>query len=423
VAKRLLIVDIGYGPRPAWYLPRLCPSYDVRVVWRPTGDDRRDRARAATFDEWCRHDRLDVDGPARDAVVEIARSWGADGICTFGELAVGDVHAACAELGLPGNSAASLPALRDKYIQRRMLRAAGVPTPEFAAVSSLDDLIAALARVGTPSVLKPLAGAGSMATYGIEADTDIPALWSRACDSYLGDARGDGTTHFIVESFLVGRRRHADVRYGWHVSVESIVADGEISHFSVSDKFPLVPNFREPGDILPSSLPGVEIDELYAATTAALRAVGITNSATHTEFMLTDRGPMVIEVNSRIGGGVTELLHYACDYDVVGAIAAIATGQPIAPPTPPRRAAAFFTPQCPADCGPLVAAPTAEQLRALPYVVEATVNYRAGETPDWTGGTKGGTLARMFAVSDQPGPLLDLSSLLASDELFRYEPA
>src|SRR5207302_4166488 len=119
----------------------------------------------------------------------------------------------------------------------------------------------------------------------IDAGTDAAHAWARALAAYPADATDSGTIRFIMEERLVGRRHHADPRYGYQVSVESVVSFGDVVHLAVTDKLPLIPNFREVADITPTVLPDSVCGELLAATTAALRALGITNSATHTEFM------------------------------------------------------------------------------------------------------------------------------------------
>jgi biotin carboxylase len=417
---RLLVYDVGFGPRPTWFLPRLCEEYEVHVLWAATGEAARDVPRAAAFEAWCGNTPISGE-EARSELIAFASGWNPAGIATFGELGVTDVHAAALELGLPSNSALSLPALRDKYEQRRLLEQAGVRVPRFAAVHDAAELREAISSVGAPAVLKPVTGAGSMATYLVEEHTDPEELWAEASKAYADDPRTRGAGAFILEGFLVGRRWHADARYGTQVSVESLACAGEIHHLAVTDKLELVEPFREACDIMPSTLDDEQLHRIRAVAGAAISALGITNSAVHTELMLTDEGPAVIEVNSRVGGGVAELLHYSLGYDVIRAIASIAVGRPVEPADAPKQYASFLTPQAPANATPLTRVPTEAELRALPGVVEAKVNYAGGETPAWETGTRGGTLARMFAVAERAEDLADLSELLSTGGLFSYE--
>ncbi|MFD9565083.1 acetyl-CoA carboxylase biotin carboxylase subunit family protein [Streptomyces sp. NPDC059994] len=419
---KIVLFDGPGGPFPEWFLPRLCADYEVHVLWVPSGQVEKDAERSRAFDAHCSFSALSSQQNALPEIVEFARSWEPAGILGFSELAVTAVHAAALQLGLPSNAPESLRALRDKHQQREFLANAGVPVPRFASVHSLTGLRAAADHVGTPAVLKPAAGVGSMATYSVTAGTDLAELWKEAATRYEKDPRGTGTAHFVLEELLIGENWHGDARYGNYASVESLVADGVIHHLGVTDKFPLSEPFRENGGIMPSVLPDARTELLLQCASQAVAAMGITNSAVHTEIMLTADGPRVIEVNSRIGGGVTEMLHHCYGYDVIQAMAAVATGRSVPARGPLLRSTAFCVPQSPAADVVLAAAPALKDLLALDVVDEAELSCEIGGRPQWERGTSGGTLARIVAVADSSEGLLDLADYLASDEAFSYRP-
>ncbi|WP_327389000.1 ATP-grasp domain-containing protein [Streptomyces sp. NBC_01207] len=419
---RLIIYDVDSGPHPEWYLPSLIEQFDVHVLWGPGVSAARDRVRASAFDAFCAHTPLVSGPPVSEQIADFGRAWRADGVVGFGELAIIDVHLAAAKLGLPGNRPWAVDALRDKHRQRILLAKAGIPVPRFAAVGDLDELQRAVARVGAPAVLKPIAGVGSMATYRVDEATDLATLWEEACVNFTSDNRGSSTTDFVLEEFLVGAHRHGDARYGFQVSVESLVADGRIIHLTVTDKLAMRRPFREVADIMPSVLSRQDIGPLLDATGEAIKALGITDSAVHTEFMLTASGPRIIEVNSRVGGGVTELLYYSHNFDIVRAMAIIATGGELPAVPLPQQYAGFFTPQSPEADVVVDRAPMSERLRALPGVREAEATVVKGDRPAWKRGTHGGTVARLFATASSADELLDLSTVLDGEELFSYAP-
>ncbi|WP_194292403.1 ATP-grasp domain-containing protein [Streptomyces katsurahamanus] len=423
---RLLLFDVPTGPRPGWYLPRLCAEYDLHIMWLLSGDTAKDRARAAQFEQWCGHTTMRSQETASEELTAYAEVWRPEGVLGFGEMAIGPMHTAAHRLGLPANAPWSIPALRNKQEQRRLLAEAGLPTPRFASVRSLSELRAAVASVGLPAILKPKAGVGSMATFRVDdsADSaDLAGLWTAACASYADDPRGGSAADFLLEEFLVGVSPHTDDRYGAYASVESLVQEGVVQHLAVTDKFPLSPGFRENGGIMPSVLPGTVTDSLLECAAQAIKAMGITDSGVHTEIMFTEDGPRVIEVNSRIGGGVTEMLHYCCGYDSVLARAAIATGRPAPPFTPPVRSTGYFLPQAPQGATALTKAPSVAELLALPPVAEAELAYAVGDRPLWQQGTPGGTVARLVGVADSAGPLLELYDQLKPGRLLDYASA
>ncbi|MFI7099610.1 acetyl-CoA carboxylase biotin carboxylase subunit family protein [Streptomyces sp. NPDC050161] len=418
----LLITDGPGGPTPSWYLPRLCPHYDVHVLWHHGPDPAVNAQRERVFDAWCTHTVVPEGAELTDFTVEYAKQHAADGIVAFSEIPVVAAHTAAAALSLPGNPPESLPALRNKLQQRSRLQAAGVPVPRFAEVRTAEEFRQARRTVGLPAVLKPVVGAGSMATHAVDAEDEADEIWARACEAYLNDPRGGTRPAFILEQRLIGSSWYPDTRYGDHISVESLVRRGEISHLAVTDKFPLSPPFRENGGMLPSVLPPDRIREIEARTTAAIRALGLTNSAVHTEFKLTAAGPMVIEVNCRIGGGATEMLHHSAGYDFVRATAAVATGGPLPAAPEPHRYAGRLIPQPPDHAVVLTRVPTAPEVLAVSGAQEVVLPHRAGArlSPE-----RGSTnyLAAAIAVADHPEHLLDCFDRLTAPGLFAFTPS
>ncbi|MGW7514209.1 ATP-grasp domain-containing protein [Streptomyces sp. NPDC054796] len=420
---KIVLFDGPGGPLPEWFLPRLCDEYEVRVLWVASGQTEKDEDRSVLFDAYCKNSALSSQEDALQEIVDFARTWHPDGILGFSELGVDVVHGAALQLGLPANSPESIPALRDKQMQRELLAKAGVPVPRFAPVYSLADLQDAIGHVKTPAILKPAAGVGSMATYRVTDKTDLKELWDTASGRYAMDPRGTGELHFVLEELLIGENWHEDARYGTYVSIESLVADGVIHHLGVTDKMPLSEPFRENGGIMPSVLPDHRTKLLLQCASQAVSAVGITNSAVHTEIMLTAEGPRIIEVNSRIGGGTTEMLHHCYGYDIVQAMAAVATGRPVPMRGSLRQSTAFCCPQAPAADVVISSAPSVEELLALPAVRDVQLPYSVGDRPAWESGTKSGTVARVIAVAESADHLLALADHLASPATFSYQPS
>jgi hypothetical protein len=226
-----------------------------------------------------------------------------------------------------------------------------------------------------------------------------------------------------VEEFLVGQTWHTDPRYGYYVSVESLVQDGTITHLAVNDKFPFLSGFREGGQIMPTVLPEDLSLTMQDCAADAISALGLTNTAVHTEIMMTQDGPRIIEVNARVGGAVAEQMHFGAEYDLVAAIAAIAVGEPIPPLTDHKYYCAHMTPQSPPIDEPLASAPTRDEMLAVPGIVFAMVLGQAGMVMDWRQGTDGGTLAHIFARTDSSAELLELYAEVGSSKYFPFTEA
>lgn len=333
---------------------------------------------------------------AIDEVLRIAaRSPSVDGVLALSELVSYHAAVAAAALGLPSNPPRATARLRRKDLQREALRAAKVPCPAFAVVSDEDGLRSAAADLAFPLVLKPAVGLGSLCVTIVRDLPELIAAFRRAAGMYATDPRVIGAAPvFVVEEVIHGVNWHDDERMGTRVSVESLVDDGTVHHLAVTDKLPLAPPFREVGDVMPSGLPQDRLTEIRQAATDALRALGVTRGATHTEIMLTASGPVVIEVNGRIGGGVCELLRAAAGYDILGQLARLALGQSPAGLPRFRNHAFYYTPQAPQGEYEVVEIGGEEEIARLPGVLEVVRAKRRGDrlVPDE------GTISTPFRV-------------------------
>jgi biotin carboxylase len=250
-------------------------------------------------------------------------------------------------LGVPANPPQALLATRHKDVQRELLERHGVPSPR-ARVLRDGDILAAAFGLIYPLILKPATGVGSLCVFRARDAEELATAYAQAIDRYKGDPRPNGTGPvFLVEEEITGRRWHPDARFGHQVSVESLVDKGVVHHLGTTDKFPIVSPFRESGHVSPSLLDPGQSSHAQRVAGDAIRALGNNTGAVHTELMLTADGPVVIEVNARLGGGVYELLKFTRDYDIVQAIVAVARGVAPQLPGPPSAYAAFVKPQPP----------------------------------------------------------------------------
>ncbi|MFJ8333334.1 acetyl-CoA carboxylase biotin carboxylase subunit family protein [Streptomyces sp. NPDC094437] len=380
-APHLILVDAPPGPGMPDILGALKGVARWSVVtlrWgTPEDQDRRVEQLAALGPVQV----IDRPDQAIDEVLALAAgSDPVDGVLALSELVSYHTAVAAAALGLPANPPAASARLRRKDLQREALRAAGAPCPPFAVVTDEAELHAAAEQLTFPVVLKPAVGVGSLCVTRV---ADLPALiaaFRRAVGMHASDPRVIGAPRvFVVEEVIEGANWHGDDRMGTRVSVESLIDDGTVHHLAVTDKLPLAPPFREVGDVMPSGLPQPRVEEIRRATTDALRALGVTRGATHTELMLTAAGPVVIEVNGRIGGGVCELLRAAAGYDVVAQLVRLALGQSPAALPEFRGHAFYYTPQPPQGEYEVVEISGEEEIARLPGVLEVVRAKRPGD--------------------------------------------
>ncbi|WP_169789822.1 ATP-grasp domain-containing protein [Actinoplanes subtropicus] len=317
----------------------------------------------------------DITGVHTDPVAGL----GLAGIVTFSEAQIRRTADIARHAGLSYLSPSAAVAVTDKYVQRTLLRQAGVPGPRFHALSGPADLPAALTEVGLPAVLKPRAGAGSAYTCRVDSLSEASG---RLSEFPPGE--------FVLEDMLPGDPSVAGSGFGDYVSVESVIVAGRVRHVEVTGKFPLAPPFRETGYVVPSTLSALWRHAVLEAAEAAVRALGVTVGVTHVEVKLTPNGPRVIEVNGRLGGYVADLVRRARGIDLVRLSLSACLGHPVYVPEPVYRRCAFqYFLTAPMDAGVLRRLDGVEQLSRRPGIQHVEVFRQAGDRLDWRRGTLG----------------------------------
>ena len=249
--------------------------------------------------------------------------WEPDGMTTY--LDAGMVELACVaeDLGLPFHSPATAAALTDKARQRRALADAGLDMPPCHLVrpyQSQRELSAVEAEVGWPAVLKPRSAQGSRYTFLARDRAELENLLV---------ALGPGRPDMVLEGYLPDDPARDGDPYAGYVSVESVVADGVISHLALTGRFPPAENFRETGFFIPAALDAESRSAVLDLATRAIDALGVRTGCLHTEVKFTPDGPRIIEVNGRVGGGVPEMLERAAGVSLLDLTLRVALGEPV----------------------------------------------------------------------------------------------
>jgi biotin carboxylase len=234
---------------------------------------------------------------------------------------------------------------------------------------------------------------------------------------YQEDPRPNGSSPiFLVEEEISGKNWHEHQRFSYQVSVESLAHGDTIRHLSVTSKLPLAPPFREVGHVMPALLSGEQIRRIEGVAADAIRALGLTTGAVHTELMLTAEGPVILEVNGRLGGGVYELLKFSRGYDVVQDIVRIACGQDPLLPGAAVEYAAFVRPQPPEGVFLVKSINKARFWQAMKIVDWGVLDKTEGAVLDSRNGTNS-NIARFIVTA--PGLDELFSKIDAADDAVR----
>jgi biotin carboxylase len=315
-----------------------------------------------------------VDFTDGDAVLDVARRHGIDGVLTVSaDRAVPVVASVAEDLGLPGIGRATAYRMTHKLEMRSALGAAGVPQPPFAAVRTPEDAARALETVPLPAVLKPVDSGGQRAVFRIESRDDLERnLEDAVTESPTGEA--------IVESFVDGIELNGIV----------IARDGEPEHLTLSDRL------RPPGigfgvgwmHVYPPTIPDEQRERAERIAEDSVRALGLRTGIAFPQLIASPDGSVaVVEVAARIAGGqMADLVRHAVGVDLVEIALRQALGEEVPDDLARARfiqplAIRFFTAQPgPLPTGRVVAIGSLDPLLAAEGVVQADTYLEVGET-------------------------------------------
>jgi biotin carboxylase len=247
---------------------------------------------------------------AAEAVARLASETPIDAVLALGDQPTLAAAHAAARLGLTGNPVEGAWNCRTKLRQRQVLRAAGLPVPEFFAFR-LDELLEEiLPRVPFPCVVKPLTLSASQGV--VRADN--PAAFTAAVGRVraliqsppLTSSHRTDLDRLLVESYIPGRE----------VAVEGLMTAGRLRVLAVFDKpDPLEgPFFEETIYVTPSRLPAEVQSAIADCAARSVAALGLTDGPLHAEFRIQEGKPWVLELQPRpIGGLCARALRFGPD--------------------------------------------------------------------------------------------------------------
>ncbi len=328
---------------------------------------------------------VDVAGHSDAEIVEAVAELGPTGVVPFNDRSIGLLSTIASELGLEFHSPEVSLRLTDKLHQRRAMAAAGVPVPAFCELPfglSKAEASSQTASVSLPAVLKPRSGDGSRNVHRVHTSEQlIELVTSPPAPGRIGQ-EGDG---WLIESYLEGPTRPVS-RFADVVSVESYMWERTLHHLTVNGRFPFAEPFRETGYVLPSDLTPEDAAAAQEVAAAAIEAIGIVCGCQHTEVKFTPDGPVVIEVNGRVGGAVPELMALAGgDIDLYRVAMELALGRAPTVTLPLHFPRIGFrrlaTP--PVSAIRVAAIEGHEHLKEIPGVEDIAISRVPGDAVDW----------------------------------------
>lgn len=250
-----------------------------------------------------------------EAVLAAALQFKPDGIMTLAtDMPMRGVAKVAEKLGLPGITYDTAVKATDKFEMIKAFKAHDVASPWFFTVDNLDELKTLESLLSYPCIMKPTDNAGSHGVVLAKCFDDLLKEYE-----YSRESARHGKV--IIEEYLKGDE----------VSVEVMVVDSEVHVLQITDKLTTgAPHFVEMGHSQPSRHPIATQKAIKELATKACQAVGINQGPAHVEMMVTDHGPVMIELGARMGGDniTTALVPLSTGIDMVKATIDVALGNP-----------------------------------------------------------------------------------------------
>ncbi|MFE3761974.1 ATP-grasp domain-containing protein [Streptomyces sp. NPDC059104] len=355
-------VAVLLGPRPAEVAAaRRAGARAVVVAPEPSVPSDREGAERRVRTDWRDHPRL-VGAVARLAEAGHGRAR----VFGFGPATALAAARANEALGLPGTPASAVSALMDKAALRARANTLHPARPVSFARCGRAALIPFLTTlIGYPCVIKPRAG-----THGEGVLVVHDEAGARAAAPYYPEI-----TDLLVEEFLEGpelavqtlsrQGRHRVL--GWTRTLPAPAP----APAPAPDPGPPAHAPTAAGHDAPVALDPATAEAVRALVRGVLDLAGHRDGPSHTEVVLTARGPRLIETHPHPGAEeVTQLLRLAHGTDVLAHALTAGLGLPAPVRKPPATAhAGLRYVDFPPGSGPADAADVLAAARALPGVV------------------------------------------------------
>ncbi|MFB6835732.1 ATP-grasp domain-containing protein [Streptomyces sp. NPDC056361] len=212
-----------------------------------------------------------------------------DGVLSFSDYHTEVTARAAEALGLPSQGLAAVRAANHKHLLRAALD--GDPANvRWRLVTCAEELEEAIAHVGLPLIAKPPSEAISYGVRKCATHTEAVEAW-RELSVIRQSLRGQPRPGYVLlEEFVQGTE----------VSVESMTVDGVTHFFGATSKYLHKHTMLEEAHSFPLALEAGVWDGIRSCVDRTLRAISYRQGPAHTEVMITEDGPRVVEVNPRL---------------------------------------------------------------------------------------------------------------------------
>ena len=198
------------------------------------------------------------------------------------------------DLGLPGNPFSNIPKMTQKSVMHRSLKEAGLRYIDGQEVSSWEDCLSFIEKSGNENlVLKHVHGVASVGVHLIHGKDELRTAFQQ--ETTAENMFGESENRLLLQERIFGEEYIVNT-----VSRNGLPALISVFHY-YKKQMPSGSIVYKGQEVVTELVPKeTELVE-YAFKTAI--ALGITDGPVHGEYMIDEKGPVLIEVNCRVMGG------------------------------------------------------------------------------------------------------------------------
>ena len=190
----------------------------------------------------------------------------------------------------PGNPIEAVRRSLHKEEATSIWRKANLATPLGECVASERELREAIGRLGLPTIVKPLGSSGSRGVRSIWRLEELESAFQEA------QAHSEPGAEILVEQYI----------HGHHIDANGFFVDGEFERGGLMDRhFSAPPEHVPTWGCQPSRLEAKERAQVYRLVERAARALGIESGPVKADIIVTEEGPLILELGPRFHGDVS----------------------------------------------------------------------------------------------------------------------
>ncbi|KJS81127.1 MAG: hypothetical protein JM58_17860 [Peptococcaceae bacterium BICA1-8] len=199
---------------------------------------------------------------------------------------------------------------------REFFKEKGIPNPKYAQINiNLNNVLLIAEAIGFPQVIKPIKQGGQRGLFKVRNKEELKEALDQLKSTDLDQ-------EIIIEEFLEGEE----------INVVGLVIEGRTKALTISERikdqyksFGVVQRHLYPANYSEETIKAVEklVEDI-------INAIELKNGLLFPQIIITEKGPMVIEIGARVPGGIMkELFEYATGYDLLDIQIDFALGEKI----------------------------------------------------------------------------------------------